>query len=168
MKIKGVWLLIALFVVMISAWLLSESISPEVNSQIVSDTCFNVTVKPKKGKMLSKDFQDYFKTLKSFQSKNKDSLTEIIFYTVEPTIKNERYTEIEGGFVGDLKGFGGAKYKKICLVNYLMLTQKNNAGLYNQIQKEADKKGVLLDKNFSIEIEDGNRISLLIKIKEEL
>jgi hypothetical protein len=49
-----------------------------------------------------------------------------------------------------------------------MLTQKNNAGLYNQIQKEADKKGVLLDKNFSVEIETRNKISLLIKIKERI
>ena len=168
MKIKGVWLVIALFVVMISTWLFSESVTPKVNSKIVNDTCFYVTVKAKKGKMLSEEFQDYFKNFKNFQDQNNDSLTEIIFYNVEPTIQNERYTEIEGGFVGDLKDFRGAEFKKVCLENYLMLTQSNNAGLYNTIEREAEKKGVVLDKNFAVEIENSDEISLLIKVIDEL
>lgn len=167
MKVKVYWYVLLFLGVIVLSLFLSNSQSVIIEKKIVNDTCINICKRDLKGKMLSKEFEDFFKELESIQRENQSQLTEIVYYKVEPTQDNERYTELEGGFVTS-DTINNYSNKELCLNNYLMIVKKNNAGIYHDLDKYAEELKIELDKNFTIEMKSEDSIILMMKIKKGL
>ena len=140
---------------------------PEKRTQVVSAQSWLVLGKSHSGGMKTQAFENFFKECTALRKQLGDSLPELTRYYVEPTERNEKYTEVFSGVIIPDSTISAAGYqvKQIKIGRSVQVQHGISAGLYPAIEKFALKNELKLNSNEVVEILDGRQTSVLIELE---